>query len=77
MVEALKASAEERGYESLDMMSGALHDAAVMAAITPTGMLFLPSIGGRSHVPQEKTDHEDILKGCNVLIGTLMRLSTG
>jgi allantoate deiminase len=76
VVEALKSAAGRRGYPFLEMMSGALHDAAVMAGITPTGMLFLPSVGGRSHVPEERTDHGDIVKGCNVLIGALMELST-
>jgi acetylornithine deacetylase/succinyl-diaminopimelate desuccinylase-like protein len=27
-----------------------------MAAVCPVGMLFVPSIGGRSHVPDEWTD---------------------
>ena len=75
IVDALKAAADDCGYPYLEMMSGALHDAAIMASIAPTGMLFLPSIDGRSHVPEERTEIEDITKGCDVLIGALKALT--
>ena len=59
----------------MPMSSGALHDTAVLAGITKIGMLFVPSIGGRSHVPEENTDLRDITKASDVLIGALQRLS--
>lgn len=55
--------------------SGALHDACIMTAVTEVGMLFVPSIGGRSHVPEEDTSCEDIEKGCNVLLRALLALA--
>jgi acetylornithine deacetylase/succinyl-diaminopimelate desuccinylase-like protein len=38
-------------------------------------MIFVPSIGGRSHVPEENTSYEDIEAGCNLLLGTLLKLA--
>jgi len=74
-VETLQESAEKRGIAHMPMSSGALHDTAVLAGITKIGMLFVPSIGGRSHVPEENTDLRDITKASDVLIGALQRLS--
>ena len=37
------------------MNSGAVHDSALLAGITEAGMIFVPSIDGRSHVPEEFT----------------------
>ncbi|OED48481.1 Zn-dependent hydrolase [Rhodobacteraceae bacterium (ex Bugula neritina AB1)] len=49
------------------MPSGALHDAANMAAVMPTGMLFVPSIGGISHAFDEDTKEDDLRLGLKVL----------
>lgn len=49
------------------MHSGAAHDAQVLAAHLPTGMLFVPSIAGISHDFMEDTKEEDIVLGCRVL----------
>jgi allantoate deiminase len=57
------------------MSSGALHDTAVLASITEIGMLFVPSAGGRSHVPEEMRQLQDTAKANDVLIGALQRLS--
>lgn len=75
VVQALEDSAGKRGIAYMRMNSGALHDTAVLAGITDIGMLFVPSIGGRSHVPEERTELDDIAKGCDVLMGALQRLS--
>ncbi|KIC10462.1 allantoate amidohydrolase [Leisingera sp. ANG-M1] len=49
------------------MPSGALHDAANMAAVMPAGMLFVPSIGGISHAFDEDTGEADLVLGLQVL----------
>lgn len=57
------------------MPSGALHDASNVAARLPTAMLFVPSIGGISHNPDEDTAREHLQTGLLVLAeaaGTLM-----
>jgi beta-ureidopropionase / N-carbamoyl-L-amino-acid hydrolase len=56
--------------------SGAGHDAQNMATIAPTGMIFIPSSGGRSHCPEEHTDFSDVTNGANVLLNTLLELAT-
>lgn len=56
------------GYPALKMVSGAGHDAAYLADIAPTAMIFAPSIGGQSHVESENTKWEDCEAGTNVLL---------
>jgi hydantoinase/carbamoylase family amidase len=75
VVDALERSAKNRGIPYKRMISGALHDTAVLAGITDAGMLFVPSIHGRSHCPEEYTDIDDIARGCDVLLGALKELS--
>ncbi len=49
------------------MPSGAAHDAQVLAERIPSGMVFVPSIGGVSHSFTEDTDEDDLVLGCQVL----------
>jgi len=67
-------SAEELGLSFLVMPSGAGHDAQNMAKITPTGMIFVPSIGGISHSPKEFTPTKDVANGANVLLRTILKI---
>jgi len=48
------------------MPSGAGHDAQIISQMLPSGMLFVPSIGGISHHYTENTRDEDIVLGCQV-----------
>lgn len=59
-------------YHLLGSMAG--HDATHMASITRSGMLFVPSIGGKSHCPDEESRMEDIEKAANVLLHTILEL---
>lgn len=54
--------------------SGAGHDAQHMARICPSGMIFIPSVGGISHAPTEFSKPADITNGANVLLHTIMSL---
>ena len=49
------------------MPSGAGHDAQILAQRLPSGMLFIPSIGGISHDIAEDTAEADIVRGCRAL----------
>ena len=51
---------EDAGFPAKKMPSGAGHDAMIMAARVPTGMLFLRSPGGLSHHPDEAVREEDV-----------------
>jgi len=75
VVEAAIAACEELGLPFRRMISGAYHDAMVLAAEVPIGMLFVPSDRGISHHPDEYTDAADIDRGVDVLAGTLARLA--
>jgi len=71
----LITAAQDLGIVARTMNSGALHDACIMTAVTDVGMVFVPSIGGRSHAPEERTRYEDIEKGCNVLLRAVLSLA--
>lgn len=64
----------ETGISALRMTSGAAHDAMVMSGHVPTGMIFVPSVGGISHNPLEYTREKDIEKGIAVLWEVVKRL---
>ncbi|MEI2416378.1 hydantoinase/carbamoylase family amidase [Orrella sp. JC864] len=69
----LQAQARQAGARSLALPSGAIHDAMVLARRVPTAMLFIPSIGGRSHTPVEDTAERHIMLGAEVFCGALAR----
>lgn len=71
-VQLILDTAGELGYPNLHMVSGAGHDASYMNQICPTAMIFVPSIGGRSHVEVENTNWEDCEAGANVLLHTIL-----
>jgi N-carbamoyl-L-amino-acid hydrolase len=68
------ASASLAGGRSLRMPSGAGHDAQILSTIMPSGMLFVPSIGGISHHWTENTDDADIVTGAQVFVEACRRL---
>jgi N-carbamoyl-L-amino-acid hydrolase len=67
-VEMLEAACQELGRNPARLWSGAGHDAAILARHVPTGMLFVPSIGGVSHSPQETTSDEHLVLGARALL---------
>ena len=75
VVEAAEAAARELGVPWRRMVSGAYHDAMIVGARVPIGMLFVPSRGGVSHHPDEYTAPEECERGVQALAGTLARLA--
>jgi N-carbamoyl-L-amino-acid hydrolase len=67
-------SAEALGLGHAELPSGAGHDAQELANICPIGMIFVPSVKGISHSPQELTRPGDVENGANVLLQTILRL---
>jgi N-carbamoyl-L-amino-acid hydrolase len=67
-----QAATSRLGYRQALMYSAAEHDAAVMARLCPTAMIFVPSRDGRSHCPEEWTDTADILAGVHALTESLV-----
>ena len=73
--DALEAAAEHHTPgKHTRMPSGAGHDAQVIARHLPSGMLFVPSIGGISHHYTEDTSDEDIVTGARVFASAAARL---
>jgi N-carbamoyl-L-amino-acid hydrolase len=58
------------GARARRMPSGAGHDGMILASHIPSGMMFVPSIGGRSHDVAEDTDEADIRLGAKVFAAT-------
>jgi N-carbamoyl-L-amino-acid hydrolase len=77
MVELVERKTKELGLSYKVMHSGAGHDAQFMSHICPTAMIFVPSIGGRSHCPEERTLKADCANGANVLLRCVLELSSG
>jgi N-carbamoyl-L-amino-acid hydrolase len=73
-VELIERAAHHRGAPAMRMPSGAGHDAMVLSRHLPTGLLFIPSIGGRSHDVAEDSHEADILLGADVLADTALEL---
>lgn len=73
----LTQNAEALGLTCRAMLSGAGHDAMVMADVAPAGLLFVPSRGGRSHCPEEWTDYEQLQKGVEAVCRAVLALADG
>ena len=71
---AIEKSCRALGIGYQYMPSGAGHDAREMAKRIPSGMIFIPSKDGISHVPEEFTDWNDIGNGVKVLLATVKAL---
>lgn len=76
VVNAIEDAATALELPATHLSSGAAHDAQIIASIAPTGMIFVPSKGGRSHSAAEWTAWSDIEAGANTLLYTLTRLAT-
>jgi len=68
------AAAGDVGAPIVTMSSWAGHDAKILAAAIPVGMIFVPSVGGVSHSPREQTAWEDVARGAQVLCRAVERL---
>lgn len=69
----LRADAAALGLSCRRMTSGAGHDAQTFARVAPAGLIFVPSVGGISHAPEEWTDWEDCARGAALLARAMAR----
>ena len=72
LMDVIASSAGALGLSSQRMPSGAGHDAQSMARIAPMAMIFVPSVGGISHAPQEFTRPEDCAHGVDMLLNAVV-----
>jgi beta-ureidopropionase / N-carbamoyl-L-amino-acid hydrolase len=74
LASVIAASAKTLGEEPIHIPSGAGHDAMIIGRFIPAAMMFVPSIGGRSHDITEDTAEADIVLGCEVLAAAVDKL---
>jgi beta-ureidopropionase / N-carbamoyl-L-amino-acid hydrolase len=72
---AVARAAEGLGLSTLELQSGAGHDAQALAAVVPSGMIFVPSDGGISHDPREHTSWGHCVNGANTLLRAALELA--
>lgn len=75
MVDLIEDKVKELDYDYMRMPSGAGHDIQFFTDLTPTGLIFIPSVGGVSHAPDEWSHWQDVEKGTQLLLATLLELA--
>jgi len=76
LMELMDAAIADAGQPVRRLVSGAGHDAMVMAALCPTAMLFIRCRGGISHNPAEHVEPEDADIALRVMLGFIDRLGS-
>jgi N-carbamoyl-L-amino-acid hydrolase len=72
LIDCVRLGAEKAGYRMREMASGAGHDAAYIARVAPTTMIFVPCLGGISHNEAESTTFEECGAGAQVLLNAVL-----
>jgi N-carbamoyl-L-amino-acid hydrolase len=70
-IDAVERAAATVGVDHARVVSGAGHDANYLNRVCPTGMVFVPSVDGISHVEEEYTEWKDVVAGTNVLLAAV------
>jgi len=71
-VAAVRRAAQQAGLPSMDIISGAGHDACYVARVAPTGMIFIPCENGISHNEIEAATLGDCAAGAQVLLQAML-----
>ncbi|MFM9437007.1 beta-ureidopropionase / N-carbamoyl-L-amino-acid hydrolase [Janthinobacterium sp. CG_23.3] len=71
-VDAVRKATAQLGYSSMDVVSGAGHDAIYAARLAPSGMIFVPCKDGISHNEIEDAKPAHLEAGCNVLLHAML-----
>ncbi|MCP1338433.1 Zn-dependent hydrolase [Idiomarina sp. M1R2S28] len=72
LTKQIEDKAKARNYSCLKMPSGAGHDAQFFTEITESGLIFIPSVNGVSHAPDEWSHWHDVEAGCNILFDCII-----
>jgi beta-ureidopropionase / N-carbamoyl-L-amino-acid hydrolase len=72
LIDCVRVGADKAGFKSRDIISGAGHDAAYIARVAPTTMIFVPCLGGISHNEAESTTFEECAAGAQVLLNAVL-----
>ncbi|CAB0150924.1 N-carbamoyl-L-amino acid hydrolase [Pseudidiomarina piscicola] len=74
VTDLIEKQVKKRGYSYLRMPSGAGHDTQFMSEITDAGLIFIPSVNGVSHAPDEWSHWHDVEAGTNILLDAVQAL---
>lgn len=77
LAQSVAATCEEVGVSYMFMASGAGHDAMNTASRWPATLIFVPSVDGLSHHPDEFTEEKDIEIGVTVLEMEVLKQAGG
>ncbi|MWV64850.1 hydantoinase/carbamoylase family amidase [Halorubrum sp. JWXQ-INN 858] len=75
--DVLERSADAAGCSYTRMIGGAGHDASYLADVTDAGLLFVPSVDGKTHNEREFTEWTDVLAGAELFAEATIRLADG
>ena len=75
MIEHIEKACDQLNISHKRLASYASHNAQIMSAFTPSGMLFIPSVNGTSHHPAELSRWDDVVNGTNVLLHTILNIA--
>lgn len=75
VIETVRDVCRQRQVRFMDIYSGAGHDACKVAAVAPTGMIFVPCEKGISHNEAENATPEDLAVGTQALLDALVSLA--
>ena len=71
-VASVREGATSAGFTTRDMVSGAGHDAAYVARVAPSAMIFVPCRGGISHNEAEFSSKAQCAAGAQVLLQAVL-----
>jgi acetylornithine deacetylase/succinyl-diaminopimelate desuccinylase-like protein len=71
----LRDRAGERQLAVRDMIAAAGHDSVPVSTLCPSAMLFVPSVNGITHNPNEFSTKEQIARGAQVLLDAVLSLA--
>mgnify|MGYP000313859531 CR=1 FL=1 len=75
LLNMLESECKKLNYPYMFMPSGAGHDAQILSEVTDSALIFIPSIDGISHSPEEKVNWEDVERGGNLLLHSILSLA--
>lgn len=75
VIERIEATCTRLGLSHERLISYSGHAAQITSSITPSGMIFIPSVDGISHNPREFSRWEDVVSGAQVLLHTIIAMA--
>jgi len=76
VIHTIESVCDDLGLTHERLVSYSGHSPQILAHFTDTGMIFIPSVDGISHHPNEFTEWDDVINGANVLLQTMMRVAS-